>query len=393
MEYFFILGRNPILSKAEVFSYLESRDLKYKELSFCGNNLIIDLEEEHKFNIQAFGGVLRSGEALFTGNRKELIEFINKDDLTIKEKFSYCLFKNPFAEDQDFESVFSEKFKSEKRKAFLKHSRRTLSRDTSRRSGKGRSKPGARVGKNKQESFTLSNAEVQFFISQDDEKASSKIYFGIANQDYSYTDVKKRDMQKPVRRQSLAISPRLSKIMINLSQVRQGELLLDPFCGVGCILQEALVKNINVVGIDKDQKAVANVKKNLKWLEKEYSVQATYTLLHDNALNTPKKSYSAIVTEPALGELVRKKLNEKDAKDYTRSFERKISPILRKLKDVKKPGARIVITLPRFEKSRVNTERICKETGLRVLDIADISFPVKESKPREFISRDVCVFV
>ncbi len=386
MKYFFILGRNAILSKAEVLSYLESRNLKYQEVSFSGNNLILDLERT-KFNIQDFGGVLKIGEIQFQGNTRELIDFIKENDLTEKEKFTYCIFTNPEAEDEEYEDIFSQKFKSERRKAFLRHSKKKIFRGPSFGKGKNRNK-----GSN-EDSFTLSNAEVQFFICQEGEGNNKMIYFGIANQDYSYKEVKKRDMQKPVRRESLAISPRLSKIIINLSQAKQGELLLDPFCGVGCILQEALIKNINVVGIDKDATAIMNIKKNLKWLEKEYNIEATYSLIHDNVLNTPKKSYSAIVTEPALGELIRKNLNQNAAKEYTKSFEKKIIPILRKLKSLKNSNARIVITFPRLEKSQVDITKICRETGLRILNVGDIKFPVKESKNREFVSREINIFV
>jgi hypothetical protein len=37
-------------------------------------------------------------------------------------------------------------------------------------------------------------------------------------------------MQKPIRREELAISPRLAKILINLSGAKKNNLLLDPFC-------------------------------------------------------------------------------------------------------------------------------------------------------------------
>ena len=53
---------------------------------------------------------------------------------------------------------------------------------------------------------------------------------------------------------------RLAKILINLSEVKDEEILLDPFCGIGVILEEALLQNINVIGIDKDKKAVDRCK-------------------------------------------------------------------------------------------------------------------------------------
>ena len=84
---------------------------------------------------------------------------------------------------------------------------------------------------------------------------NNEILLGIAEQIYDSTGVKNRDMNKPVRREALAISPRLSKILINLSEAKPHDKLLDPFCGIGGILAEALIKRINVHGIDKDKMA------------------------------------------------------------------------------------------------------------------------------------------
>ena len=61
-------------------------------------------------------------------------------------------------------------------------------------------------------------------------------------------EFQKRDMEKPVQRKIFAIPPRLSKIIINLTRCTPGKTFLDPFCGVGTILQEALLANAKVVG-------------------------------------------------------------------------------------------------------------------------------------------------
>ena len=131
-------------------------------------------------------------------------------------------------------------------------------------------------------------------------------------------------MNKPVRRQSLAISPRLSKILVNLSQVKKGQLLLDPFCGVGGILQEALIREINCYGIDKDKLAVEDAKRNLKWLESHYNLNATYKLQAIDARQTPNIRVDGIASEPALGEIVRKKPNDIKAKAIIDNFDSKL---------------------------------------------------------------------
>ena len=47
-----------------------------------------------------------------------------------------------------------------------------------------------------------------------------------------------------------SMSPKLARCMVNLSRVKKGDLLLDPFCGTGGILIEAGLIGCKVVGSD-----------------------------------------------------------------------------------------------------------------------------------------------
>ena len=47
-----------------------------------------------------------------------------------------------------------------------------------------------------------------------------------------------------------SMNPKLARCMVNLSRIREGELLLDPFCGTGGILIEAGLIGCKVVGSD-----------------------------------------------------------------------------------------------------------------------------------------------
>jgi tRNA G10 N-methylase Trm11 len=138
-----------------------------------------------------------------------------------------------------------------------------------------------------------------------------------ASSKYNYAELELRDMKKPVRREKLAISPRLAKIMINLSQVKTSEKLVDPFCGVGVILQEALIQGINVIGIDKDKNAINGARENLKWgkFQKE-----KYLLLNRNSKKVKIPWANVLVSEPDLGEILKKIPIE--------SFDEKVSRVL-----------------------------------------------------------------
>ena len=194
-------------------------------------------------------------------------------------------------------------------------------------------------------------------------------------------------MKKPVRREHLSISPRLSIILLNLSGAKRGDTVLDPFCGIGCILMESLVKNIKCYGIDINKKATIDAEKNLSWLENEFNINTKYTIENKDSKKTPDMQFSAIATETPLGKILKKKPKDNIAKRIIQDFESLIIPILIRLKKVKKENAKIAITFPRIGKIKVDAEKVARSAGLKI-----VLGPIEESRPDQFISRDVLVF-
>src|SRR3989344_4798771 len=75
-------------------------------------------------------------------------------------------------------------------------------------------------------------------------------------------EYKLRDATRPIYDPLKVISIRMAKILINLSEAQRE--IFDPFCGTGTILQEALLMDYLVWGVDKEAHAA---RKNLEWLE------------------------------------------------------------------------------------------------------------------------------
>ncbi len=61
-----------------------------------------------------------------------------------------------------------------------------------------------------------------------------------------------------------SMSPILARVMVNLSRCRDGELLLDPFCGTGGILMEAGLTGRRVLGSDVKREMAAGTLRNLR---------------------------------------------------------------------------------------------------------------------------------
>jgi tRNA G10 N-methylase Trm11 len=363
MEYFFILGRNPELSRAELCLYLEARGIDVEELFFEGNLLVLNLKRNFEFQISHFGGVISLGKLEKFNKEKDLIEFLSKNEFVEMDKFTYSVFGNIDS------SVFSDKFKKERKKAQIRNS-------------------GKRLKFQSGEQFIMPNSDVGIFA----QKIGSNIYLGLVEQSFSSKEVEKRDMGKPIRRESLAISPRLARILINLSGAKQGDLILDPFCGVGGIIQEAVLMNISCVGIDRDFEAIKGAKENLNWLKENYSFNSSYELFNSNSINAKNNQYDAIIAESSLGEVLRKKLKGKQAESYLEDFKREIIPLLRKFREIKKKNAKIAITFPCFENVQISGEEICDSTGLKVYSSELVEFPVIEKREKQFVNRQIWVF-
>lgn len=64
-----------------------------------------------------------------------------------------------------------------------------------------------------------------------------------------------------------SIQPKLARALVNLSRVKKGQILLDPFCGTGGILIEAGLIGCKLKGNDISKKMIEKTKINLKTLK------------------------------------------------------------------------------------------------------------------------------
>lgn len=67
-----------------------------------------------------------------------------------------------------------------------------------------------------------------------------------------------------------AIYPKLARLLVNLSRVKEGEYFLDPFCGTGSLLIECSVMGVRAVGIDMTRWIARGAALNLKGLALDY---------------------------------------------------------------------------------------------------------------------------
>ena len=93
----------------------------------------------------------------------------------------------------------------------------------------------------------------------------------------------------------ISINPRFARAMINMSNCKENEILLDPFCGTGGILIEAADMGLNVVGIDLKEKMVEYSEGNLK----HYGLKGRVVRADFEKLENMK--FKSIVCDPPYG--------------------------------------------------------------------------------------------
>ena len=139
--------------------------------------------------------------------------------------------------------------------------------------------------------------------------------------------------------------------MVNLSACTPGKVLLDPFCGVGTILQEALLARAKVVGVDVNPWCVKAANENLEWIKREYSLEDTeFRVVQGNVGRLAEKigqeTVDSIVTEPDLGPALRQIPTGPYASKIIQKLEPMYFTFVEEAYRVLQKGGRLVLVTP-----------------------------------------------
>lgn len=177
----------------------------------------------------------------------------------------------------------------------------------------------------------------------------------VAVQDYQAYGL--RDFGRPAADpKSGMVPPKLAQIMLNLARVTPEDVLLDPFCGSGTIIQEAALLGVRkIFGSDNSPRAIKDAQLNMNWLLKEFpGLQTDVEIVLRDARKLPMRP-TAIVTEPDLG---RPQRGHEQSTALKRDLQRVSELYLQAFTAWSKvlgPGARVVMLWPEFQ---INGRRI-----------------------------------
>ena len=107
--------------------------------------------------------------------------------------------------------------------------------------------------------------------------------------------IERRPRKRPVFVSS-TLHPKIARTLVNLSQVKKGDKIYDPFCGIGGILIEGGLLEIDTIGSEISYTRIIGAKKNLEWQR----ITNSELILTDSLL-LPIRKVDAVVTDIPYG--------------------------------------------------------------------------------------------
>lgn len=216
-------------------------------------------------------------------------------------------------------------------------------------------------------------------------------FFALTCAVQDFKEFGKRDFGRPAAdAYSGMLPPKAAKMMINLSGAELTDVILDPFCGSGTILSEALAMGYaNLIGTDLSEKAIGDSKTNLDWLAEELQI-SNYELRLEKidaknlAENIKAKTIDAIITEPYLGKPIRGNENETLIKAIVSELTELYLAAFGQFKKVLKPDGKIVMVFPEWHLAgkvyRLSMNDRISRLGFKRLDKGDLYYKREDQR-------------
>lgn len=187
----------------------------------------------------------------------------------------------------------------------------------------------------------------------------------------SYT---RRDRERPMRDSKVGmLPPKLAQILLNLGsgEIPQETLrnicdipantpipapilnktVLDPFCGTGVVLQEALIMGYKAYGTDLEQRMVEYSQKNITWLEKHFPINQNNSIFETaDATNYEwSQEFDFIASETYLGRPFTSKPTPEILAQTVSDVNLILKKFLNNIYGQIKPGTRLALAVPAWQ--------------------------------------------
>lgn len=359
-QYFFALGKNPTLSSAEIISVLDRLDISFGIKVLSVEVLIIDTHKDLPIEnlIKTLGGTIKIGkiinEVSLDENEQNFENIFEAENLITnylpkkdgKLHFGISIYDG--GAERNYLNEITNKLKTlhktikenlqekELKAGFVRIKERYLS--------------SVSVAKNR----LLSDGFEMVLILTKDSILAGKTITVQEFESFSF-----RDYGRPQRdTRAGIIPPKLARMMINLAAVDKGKVLMDPFCGSGTILQEAIILGYrNIIGSDISKNAIADTQRNIDWLFNNFKQleRPSFDIgifISDVKLisqHIENEFVDAIITEPFLGPPLFNIPDENSVQRIIREVETLYHAAFQSFHKILKINGKVVFLFPAFE--------------------------------------------
>jgi tRNA G10 N-methylase Trm11 len=192
-------------------------------------------------------------------------------------------------------------------------------------------------------------------------------------------------------------------MMINLSGANADSILLDPFCGSGTIITEAMILGYkNLIGADASERAIADTKTNIDWIIQHYSLSTNSPkIFQSDARNLNEKitnnSVDTIVTEPFLGKPLKGNETFEEIKSQSTELKRLYLGAFEQFQKILKLKGTIIFIIPCFKYKgdwlKIDCLPEIKKLGFTPVSMWEDKNFLLYSRPDQHVGREIWKFI
>lgn len=380
-QYLFVLGRTPKLASLELDAIASSPTLLRPD--------IILASSDHKplSLMQDLGGTIKISEVVYTGNLPSVLDIDAILSTEVREN-KLIFGMSTYSETQPISVQMLRVLKD----GFVSrgiHTRFIQSKH-------GTSLSSVVIAKQKVTELVLIESNDSWYV------AVTR-----AVQDFEQWN--ERDFSRPFSDpKNGMLPPKVARMIVNIAKSTlvktmgkiESPILLDPFCGTGTILSEALIMGWRVIGADISEAAIERSRKNVVWARSRYALKdAEMTFYDHDATHISERITSpvhAIVTEPYMGNTnassYGKVIELAKAKNIVKGLEKLYIGCLREWSTILVKGGVIVIALPQYVigKETVFVKKVidrCENLGYTL-----VVGPIEYGRPDAVVRREFYIF-
>lgn len=212
-----------------------------------------------------------------------------------------------------------------------------------------------------------------------------------------------RDQVRPMRDARVGmLPPKLAQIIINLAIPDAKRLeadditLLDPFCGTGVILQEALLLGYQAIGTDLEPRMVEYSVANLNWLSEKHHIQETFHVSQGDATDTTWQQHiTAVASETYLGKALSSMPARGELESIVNTGDKIHSAFLKNIAPQIVAGTRLCLAIPAWHVASDNFRILPFQQNLGKLGFKRVNFTHVDTadliyyRPEQFVGRQL----